>query len=182
MTDMRRPAHSIFLLLVGAAVVAAAAGCGGNNRTPPTFRDVPTTQTAAWSQSRRLWSDGPVLHVAIDADPQGLFVSRIDYEVWDGNLYLSTVRQSKPFSPGAFQIDTAGLKLNQPWPDHVYWVTEIQWDHPGRRVASVGSSLGQRVDRVKANVATGGAVMPTASGGTATCSWRPTDYPARCCA
>jgi hypothetical protein len=141
-------------VLVVMIVSSFAAGCA-SNRTPPTFRDVPASETTAWSSGRRLWSDGSTLHVAIDEDPQGLFVGRLDYEVWDGNLYLSTVRVSKPFSPGAFQIDTTGLNLKHPWQDHVYWVAEVQWDHAGRRIATVGSSLGQHVDRVKAEVAEG---------------------------
>jgi len=145
MNGMARVSPVVALILLSCVTV----GC--SNRTPPNFRDLPPAQTG-WTEGRRLWSDRRTLHVAIDSDPQGLYVGRIDYEVHNGNLYLATVRQSKPFAPAAFQIDTVGMKLKRPWQDHVYWVADVRWDDVGRRVATVGSTLGQHVDRVKADV------------------------------
>jgi hypothetical protein len=82
--------------------------------------------------------------------------------VYDGALYLSTVRQPRPFSPARFEIDTVGMKgLKQPWQDRVYWVADVKWDSVTRRAATVGSTLGQRVDRVKADVTTAEPVPAT---------------------
>ena len=140
----------VIIIIVSVAILASIAGCA-SNRTPPHFRDIPRDK-AGWTEGRRLWSDGRTLHVAIDEDPRGLYVSRIEYEVFDGNLYLATVRQSRPFAPAKFEIDTRGLTLHEPWQDHVYWVADVKWDSVTRRAATVGSTLGQHVDRVKAEV------------------------------
>jgi hypothetical protein len=124
------------------------AGCATQK---PKFIDLPPSR-ASWTEGRRLWSDGRTLHVAIDDDPRGLYVSRIDYQVHDGNLYLATVRQSRPFSRSTFEIDTQELSLNHPWQDHVYWIADVRWDDVGKRAGDLGTNLGQRVDRVKADV------------------------------
>jgi len=145
----RMSAKRLVMLVLLAGLVT---GCAAT-RTPPKFRDVPPAKSA-WTEGRRLWSEGRTLHVAIDDDPQGLYVSRIEYEAYDGHLYLATVRQSRPFADAKFEIDTTGLKLNQPWQDHVYWVADVRWDDVTCRAATVGSTLGQRVDRVKAEVTT----------------------------
>ena len=156
----RMPATRVVTFLV---LAASTAGCA-SNRTPPNFRDIPH-EKAGWTEGRRLWSDGRTLHVAIEDDPRGLYVSRIEYEAYDGNLYLATVRQSKPFAPAKFEIDTRGLKLNKPWQHHVYWVADVKWDSVPRRAATLGSTLGQHVDRVKAEVATTPpATQPVARG------------------
>ena len=141
-----RPA--VLLLYPVVLLLCLVAGCATQK---PKFIDLPPSR-ASWTEGRRLWSDGRTLHVAIDEDPRGLYVSRIDYQVHDGNLYLATVRQSRPFSRSTFEIDTRGLAINQPWQEHVYWIADVRWDDVGKRAGDLGTNLGQRVDRVKANV------------------------------
>jgi hypothetical protein len=161
-SQVRRP--SVLAIVASVTLACAAAGCSNTNRTPPVFRDLPVEQSANWTHGRRLWAspDGRTLNVAIDADPQDLYVGRIDYEVYEGNLYLATVRQARPFSPSLFEIDTIGMQgLNQPWQEHVYWVADVKWDSVTRRASTVGSLLGQRVDRVKADVTTAEPVPAT---------------------
>jgi hypothetical protein len=130
-------------------VLLIAAGCSTN----PQVRDLPRGQ-AGWMNGRettRSGRDGDVLRVEFHADPQGIRIKKLDYEVHDGELYLWPVRASQPFEPVVFALDTSKLKLREPWTDHVYWVSEVRWDNVLTRVARPGP-LGEYVDRVKADV------------------------------
>jgi len=63
------------------------------------------------------------------------------------------VRGHESFQPVEFSFDTKTLKIKSPWQDHVYWVETANWDGPMERIFHP-SPLGDRVDRVKANVST----------------------------
>jgi len=78
-------------------------------------------------------------------------IDRIDYKVRDGNLYIWPVRASEPFVPVEFTMDTASLKLDKPWQDHVYWVGSVSWDN-SLGVFGNPDPLGDRAERVKAHV------------------------------
>jgi len=105
-----------------------------------------------WMDGRRTVADGSKLKMIFDHDSQGLKIGRVDYKVYDGDLYLWPVRDSHPFEPVEFTLDTAPLKLHQPWQDHVYWVGAANYNTPLVGPVLNTNPLGDRVDRVKADV------------------------------
>ncbi len=112
--------------------------------------DLPADK-ATWMQGRKTVADGTKLKMIFETDDQKMQIERIDYKVRDGNLYIWPVRESLPFEPVEFTIDTATLKLEKPWQDHVYWVGAVNWDG-AIGVFGNPDPLGDRIDRVKADV------------------------------
>jgi hypothetical protein len=107
---------------------------------------------ASWVKGRKTIADGSKLKMVFDHDQQGLLIERVDYKVYKGDLYIWPVRGDAAFQPMEFTLDTADLKLAQPWQDHVYWVGAANWDSPVLGQVFNPSPLGDRVDRIKADV------------------------------
>ena len=128
-------------------IAMLAAGCASE---PLQTRDL-TPQEAPWMAGRSTSADGTKLKMRFDSEPQELRIKRIDYKVEDGDLYLWPIRASERFEPVEFTLDTAKLKLKEPWTNHVYWVGTAHWDGALGRLVDP-DPLGDRVDRVKAEV------------------------------
>jgi len=133
-----------FVLVLFAASLSA---CASNHWHA---HDVPAAQ-ATWTRGRKTIADGSRLKLIFESDNQTLRIERVDYKVRDGNLYIWPVRASEPFAPVEFTIDTAKMKIAQPWQDHVYWVGAVNWDNALGQYVST-DPLGDRVDRVKADI------------------------------
>ena len=129
------------------AVVLLIVGCA--SRAPLQTRDIPVQQ-ATWMEGRRTESDGTKLKLVFERDPL-TSIKRVDYKVRDGELYIWPVHGSEKFQPIVFTLDTAKLKINEPWQEHVYWVETAHWDGGLGRLVDF-DPLGDRVDRVKADV------------------------------
>ena len=112
-----------------------------------------TPSEANWMTGRHTVADGPKLKMIFEHDSEALRIERIDYKVYNGELYLWPVRESATFEPVEFTLDTTDLKLQAPWQDHVYWVGAANWDAPVLGRVLNPSPLGDRVERVKAEVA-----------------------------
>ena len=133
-----------------AAVVLVAFTLIGCASKPLQTRDL-SPQEASWLSGRRTVADGSKLKIVFNNDTQTLRIKRVDYKVADGELYLWPIRASEGFQPAAFTLDTAKLKLKQPWHEHVYWVGTAHWDGPLGRLVDP-NPLGDRVERVKAEI------------------------------
>jgi|SRR4051812_3890431 hypothetical protein len=114
-------------------------------------RDVAPNE-ANWMEGRRTVADGSKLKMIFERDSEALKINRIDYKVYEGELYVWPVRESAAFVPVEFTLDTSALKLHQPWQNHVYWVAAANWDAPVIGRVLNPSPLGDRVERLKADV------------------------------
>jgi hypothetical protein len=135
------------MTVVMMAMLASGAGCASE---PLVTQDLTPAQSQ-WMAGRTTSADGTKLKMRFDSEPQELRIKRVDYEVKDGDLYLWPIRASERFEAVEFTLDTAKLKLKQPWTEHVYWVGTSHWDGALGRLVDP-DPLGDRVERVKADV------------------------------
>ena len=139
-----RSSVRLFVFALSAALLSA---CSDKTRV----NDL-NAYESSFVQGRRTVADGSKLKMIFEHDSEDLKIDRIDYKVYEGELYLWPVRASHAFEPVEFTLDTSNLKLRQPWQDHVYWVGAANWDAPMMGRVLNPSPLGDRVDRVKADV------------------------------
>lgn len=78
-------------------------------------------------------------------------LAAVQHKVYDGELYLFARRASGAAQPREIVIDTAKLKLKQPWAEHVYWQT-LGWYDNGVAKATYTGPLNQHVGRAKLEV------------------------------
>jgi hypothetical protein len=143
----------VFRFFARLAVVLTGCLLSACASKPLRVRDLPASE-ATWMQGRETVADGSHLKMIFRHDAERLRIDRIDYKIRDGDLYIWPVRTSELFAPIEFTLDTARLKLKQPWQEHVYWVGAVDWDGAlGHLVNS--DPLGDRVERVKADVSEG---------------------------
>jgi hypothetical protein len=129
------------------SIAVLTAGCASEELVT---QDLSPAQSP-WMTGRATSADGTKLKMRFDSEPRELRIKRIDYKVAEGELYLWPVRASERFEPVEFTLDTAKLKLKQPWTEHVYWVATSHWDGALGRLVDP-DPLGDRVERVKADV------------------------------
>jgi hypothetical protein len=128
------------------ALMLVLASCS----TQTQVHDVPAHE-ATWINGRRTVADGSHLKMIFDSDGENLGIERVDFKVYEGELYLWPVRASEMFAPVTFTLDTTTMQLKSPWHEHVYWVESANWNNVVGRIVHP-SPLGERVDRVKADV------------------------------
>ena len=133
-------------VVLAVAMLAGLSACAPKTQV----HDVPLNE-ATWLSGRRTIAEGSRLKMVFDKDREALGIDRVDYKVYDGELYLWPVRASESFVPVEFTLDIASMKLRAPWAEHVYWVEAANWNNMVGRIVHP-SPLGEKVDRVKAEV------------------------------
>ena len=134
---MTRTVALLALLLV--------AGC---TYAPKSIIDVPADQTP-WLSQVRLAAHQDTLTVDITHDEHDLFIADLAPEAYDGELYLSSVRLSKPAEPRRFVIKTSRFPLRQPWQEHVYWQTGGWYENGISALFTYRGALTEHVRRTK---------------------------------
>jgi hypothetical protein len=130
---------------IGLLVLLLLAGC---THAPKSITDVPAEQTP-WLSQIRLTAHHDTLTVDITHDEHDLFIADLAPQAYDGELYLASVRLSKPAEPRRFVINTARFPLRQPWQEHVYWRTGGWYENGISALFTYRGPLTEHVRRTK---------------------------------
>ena len=71
---------------------------------------------------KRIRADGDTLRIALEQDSAPAWVSSIQAQVIEGDVYLRTSHISSPVHATDFSVDLSGPKFPSDWRNRLYWI------------------------------------------------------------